>query len=228
MARLLLIETSTVLCSTAICDGPRVISYRENAQREHSSLTAQFIHEMLEETGLKVRDLDAVSVSRGPGSYTGLRVGSSTAKGLCFGGGIPLLSVSSPEVLLGEATGEERASHRYIVPMIDARRMEVYTAVFRSSDGKMVSPIESKVIDEGSFADILSEGDVLFLGDGALKCREAIKSANAHFRQCFPSARGMVGASLLAFSEGRTEDTAYFEPFYLKEFKTTVSRKKLF
>ncbi len=227
MARILLIETSTALCSTAICDGPRVLSYRENPHREHSALTAQFVHEMLMETGLRIRDMDAVSVSRGPGSYTGLRVGSSTAKGLCFGGGVPLLSVSSPEVLFGETSQEERASHRYIVPMIDARRMEVFTCVF-TPEGKMITEIEAKVVTEGSFSDLLSEGDVLFIGDGALKCKDTLLSDRAHFRECYPSAKGMTEPSLKAFSEGRFEDMAYFEPFYLKEFKTTVSKKKLF
>lgn len=169
------------MCSTALSEDGKIVSVRENAERKHASLTAPFIKEMLDERGLRVKDCDAVCVSKGPGSYTGLRVGVSTAKGLCFGAGIPLVAIGSLDTLVWQAIGEGLLPEgcKYIVPMIDARRMEVYTAVF-NADGSQASETEPKIIDSESFADILSEGPVLFIGDGADKCRETILSPNGH------------------------------------------------
>ena len=249
MARILLIETSTALLSTAIVeDGTVVCSEECDELRSHASLTAVFIDRMLKKEGLGMKDFDAVAVSKGPGSYTGLRVGVSTAKGLCFGAGIPLIGIGTLDILAAQAccgvtdvpaqacggtapdeasappvrtsVGREKASGntgavgstippssgagwRYIVPMIDARRMEVYCAVF--------SP---------------DEGPVLFIGDGAEKCRETRPGGS--FVQCYPKASAMAPLAEAAFREGRFEDLAYFEPFYLKDFVATVSRKKLF
>ncbi len=228
MERILFIETSTALCSTALSEDGKIVSTRENADRQHASLTAPFIKEMLDEKGITVKDCNAVCVSMGPGSYTGLRVGVSTAKGLCFGAGLPLLAVGSLDTLVWQAIGEHLLPEgcRYIVPMIDARRMEVYTAVF-TPDGKQVSETEPKVIDNESFAGILAEGPVLFIGDGAGKCMETIKSDNACFVQTCPKAASMLipGSRLLAMR--KFEDVAYFEPFYLKQFIPTVSKKKI-
>lgn len=228
MSRILFIETSTALCSTALSEDGKIVSVRENAERKHASLTAPFIKEMLDERGLRVKDCDAVCVSKGPGSYTGLRVGVSTAKGLCFGAGIPLVAIGSLDTLVWQAIGEGLLPEgcKYIVPMIDARRMEVYTAVFYA-DGSQASETEPKVIDSESFADILSEGPVLFIGDGADKCRETILSPNAHFVQACPKAESMLVPGSKLLSEGKTEDVAYFEPFYLKQFVPTVSKKKI-
>ena len=133
MERILLIETSTVLCSTALAENGAIISYRESsAPKAHASLTAVFIDEMLKEKGISIADCDAVCVSMGPGSYTGLRVGVSTAKGLCFGSGKPLMAVGTLDTLVAQAVAEGLVPEgcRYIIPMIDARRMEVYSAVF--------------------------------------------------------------------------------------------------
>ena len=140
MERILFIETSTALCSTALSEDGKIVSRRENAERKHASLTAPFIKEMLDEQGLAVRDCNAVCGSMGPGSYTGLRVGVSTAKGLCFGAGLPLLAVGSLDTLVWQAIGEKLLPEgcKYIVPMIDARSMEVYTPVI-TPDGKHVS-----------------------------------------------------------------------------------------
>lgn len=244
MENIILIETSTELCSTAIaCDG-KIISSRESGiPRAHASLTAMFIDEMLRETGLGIKDCCAVCVSMGPGSYTGLRVGVSTAKGLCFGAGIPLLAVGTLDTLVWKAIGGNYAvSHgnmeenpetgpaekwKYIVPMIDARRMEVYTAVF-SSDGRQLTGTEAKIIDSGSFSDLLSEGPVLFIGDAADKCSKVIADGNASFMQCCPDASSMLVPAMAEYKEKRFKDVAYFEPFYLKDFVATVSRKKLF
>lgn len=229
MERILFIETSTELCSTALSEDGKIISTRENAERKHASLTAPFIKEMLDEHGLTVKDCDAVCVSMGPGSYTGLRVGVSTAKGLCFGAGIPLLAVGSLDTLVWQALDENLVPEgcRFIVPMIDARRMEVYTAVF-TPDGKQVSTTEPKIIDRESFSDLLAQGPVLFIGDGAAKCSEIITSPSATFVQTSPKAMSMLKPAEQLLREKKFEDTAYFEPFYLKQFVPTVSKKKIF
>jgi tRNA threonylcarbamoyladenosine biosynthesis protein TsaB len=172
-------------------------------------------------------------VSKGPGSYTGLRVGVSTAKGLCFGSGKPLIAVGTLEILVAQAQIHDQKGNavmsdnfKYIVPMIDARRMEVYAAVFRP-DGTRITETAPAIIDEHSYADILEEGPVLFIGDGAGKCAEVIKHQNATFLQCWPKASAMPGPAMKAYKEKRFEDVAYFEPFYLKEFVATVSKKKM-
>ena len=228
MARILLIETSTAQLSTALAEDGVVKSFRIcDEPRMQAALTAPYVKEVLE--GLSVKDLDAVCVGKGPGSYTGLRVGVSTAKGLCFGAGIPLLSAGTLDVLVQEAhrLGVVPDGCRHIVPMVDARRMEVYTAVF-TPDGRQLTETAPVIVDASSFADELSAGPVLFIGDGALKCREVLTSANAFFAEAFPTAMAMAPLAQAAYDEKRFEDVAYFEPFYLKDFVATVSRKKLF
>lgn len=230
MPDILLIETATSLCSAALIQGEEITAYRESAEpRSHASMTAVFVDGILKERGLKVSDCDAVCVSSGPGSYTGLRVGSSTAKGLCFGAGIPLLSAGTLDILVWKAIGEGLLPPgcRYIVPMVDARRMEVYSAVF-NANGERLSEIQPSIIDNDSFSKELSDGAVLFIGDGAGKCSDVIRSGNAHFVQCCPDAKSMLVPALRAWKEKRFEDTAYFEPFYLKQFVATVSKKNLF
>ena len=270
MERIILIETSTALCSTALAEDGAITAYRESsAPKAHASLTAVFIQEMLQERGLTLADCDAICVSMGPGSYTGLRVGVSTAKGLCFGSGKPLLAVGTLNTLVAQALACQNEPHtvipskvegspyRFIIPMIDARRMEVYSAVFETaSNAATVIPSETTVIpsetivipseveespsytqitetapaiiDENSFAEYLEQGPCLFIGDGAGKCADVIKHPNAHFCQCNPKASAMLAPAVAAYKEKRFEDVAYFEPFYLKEFVATVSKKKLF
>ena len=256
MERLILIETSTALCSAALAEDGVITAYRESsAPKAHASLTAVFIQEMLEEKGLTIADCDAVCVSKGPGSYTGLRVGVSTAKGLCFGSGKPLIAIGTLDILTAQAqeasseTGIADTSETviadltgnpsHIVPMIDARRMEVYAATFKRSDAPadhseatprytQVTETAPAIIDETSYTDLLNEGPVLFIGDGAGKCADVIKHPNATFIQCWPKASAMLQPALRAYREHRFEDVAYFEPFYLKEFVATVSKKKLF
>ena len=259
MERIILIETSTALCSVALAEGGSVTAYRESsAPKAHASLTAVFIQEMLSERGLTLSDCDAVCVSMGPGSYTGLRVGVSTAKGLCFGSGKPLLAVGTLDTLVAQASvssevcdvissdvhdvisseaegRDEKSPFRFIIPMVDARRMEVYTAVFEKS----VSPSEVEgsyrqitetapaIIDESSFSEYLEQGPCLFIGDGAGKCANVIKHPNATFCQCWPKASSMLEPALAAYRSGDFKDVAYFEPFYLKEFVATVSKKKM-
>lgn len=238
MERIILIETSTALCSAALAEDGVIVSYRESsAPKAHASLTAVFIQEMLSERGLTVADCDAVCVSKGPGSYTGLRVGVSTAKGLCFGSGRPLLAVGTLDTLVAQAQmscaagcdGQDFAdstiSPRFIIPMIDARRMEVYTAVFEN--GHQITETAPMIIDENSFAEYLEQGPCLFIGDGAGKCADLLKHPNARFLQCHPQASAMLAPALAAYRAGDFQDVAYFEPFYLKEFVATVSKKKL-
>ena len=230
MERIVLIETSTALCSTALAENGAIISYRESsAPKAHASLTAVFIQEMLEERGLSPQDCDAFCVSMGPGSYTGLRVGVSTAKGLCFGSGRPLMAVGTLDTLVAQAREipGQAGNLKYVIPMIDARRMEVYTAVF-TPEGKQLTETAPAIIDENSFAEQLEQGQCLFIGDGAGKCADVIRHPNAHFIQCHPKASAMLAPAMDAYKEKRFEDVAYFEPFYLKEFVATVSKKKLF
>lgn len=256
MERLILIETSTALCSAALAEDGVITAYRESsAPKAHASLTAVFIQEMLEEKGLTIADCDAVCVSKGPGSYTGLRVGVSTAKGLCFGSGKPLIAIGTLNILTAQAqeaspeTGiadpsetviaDLTGNSSHIVPMIDARRMEVYAATFKRTDAPanhseatprytQITETAPAIIDETSYTDLLNEGPVLFIGDGAGKCADVIKHPNATFIQCWPKASAMLQPALRAYRERRFEDVAYFEPFYLKEFVATVSKKKLF
>ena len=232
MERLILIETSTALCSAALAEDGVITSYRESsAPKAHASLTAVFIQEMLEEKGLTLADCDAVCVSKGPGSYTGLRVGVSTAKGLCFGSGKPLIAISTLDILVAQAQIPDNL--KYIVPMVDARRMEVYAAVYEiagqaGNDVRQITETAPAIIDENGYSDILEKGKVLFIGDGAGKCADVIKHPNAAFVQCWPKASAMLEPAMKAYKEKRFEDVAYFEPFYLKEFVATASKKKLF
>ena len=258
MERIILIETSTALCSAALAEDGKIVAYRESsAPKAHASLTAVFIQEMLSERGVSLADCDAVCVSMGPGSYTGLRVGVSTAKGLCFGAGKPPLAVGTLDTLVAQSSDvipsevEESPSYKFIIPMVDARRMEVYTAVFESPvapSSSSVNPSSSSVIpsgveespayrqvtetapvivDESSFAEYLEQGPCLFIGDGAGKCADVIRHPNARFVQCCPKASSMLSPALAAYRAGDFKDVAYFEPFYLKEFVATVSKKKM-
>ena len=257
MERIILIETSTALCSVALAEDGAVTAYRESSEpKAHASLTAVFVQEVLAERGVTLADCDAVCVSMGPGSYTGLRVGVSTAKGLCFGSGKPLLAVGTLDTLVaqageipGQAGNDGSSPYSFIIPMIDARRMEVYAAVFSpiisdkaysvissEAEGRVeksllytqITETAPAIIDETSFAEYLEQGPVLFIGDGAGKCADVIKHPNAHFCQCHPKASSMLSPALEALRAGNFKDVAYFEPFYLKEFVATVSKKKLF
>ena len=232
MEKIILIETSTALCSVALAENGAVTAYRESsAAKAHASLTAVFVQEVLAERGVTLADCDAVCVSMGPGSYTGLRVGVSTVKGLCFGAGKPLLAVGTLDTLVAQAQfssaeTEANVEYRSIVPMIDARRMEVYAAVFEN--GKQITETAPAIIDENSYAKYLEQGPVLFIGDGAGKCADVIKHPNAQFCQCHPKASSMLQPAIEAYRRQDFKDVAYFEPFYLKEFVATVSKKKLF
>lgn len=227
--QLLLIETSTEVCSVALSNGDKIISERIIKEpKAHARIIGSFIEEVMEEASSSVDRCSAVVVSEGPGSYTGLRVGVSIAKGLCFGSGIPLIAVSSLELLarLCVQEGDLPQGVLTIAPMIDARRMEVYTCRF-DRDCHAVSKTEAMVLDENSFSSELSEGSVIFTGDGAKKAMDVIKHPNAMFRILDASAKGMLKPALDKFNKGEFVDTAYFEPFYLKDFIAGVSKRSL-
>jgi len=230
MAKILCIETSASALSVCLTEDCVLLADRVcNEPRQQAALTAPLVKEVLDAAGCTVKDCDAICVSAGPGSYTGLRVGVSTAKGLAFGAGKPLIAVGTLDILVqgvSAPTSSYPAPTGYLVPMIDARRMEVYTAVY-GPDGQRLTPVEAMVVGEDSFADYLSKGPVLFIGDGALKCSQVIKHPNATFLESAPMAKDMVPLAFQAYKAGKFEDTAYFEPFYLKDFIATVSRKQL-
>lgn len=244
MAKILCIETSASALSVCLAEDGCILADRVCAEpRQQAALTAPLVKEVLSAAGVTVKDCDAVCVSAGPGSYTGLRVGASTAKGLAFGAGIPLLAVGTLDVLVAGALGAQRlrgsggvapqsvedsiehGNNRWIVPMLDARRMEVYTAVY-TPDGKRITPVEAHVVTADSFAAQRARGKVLFVGDGALKCKEVL-GGDGLFVDAQPLARNMVPLAFEAFEAGKFEDVAYFEPFYLKDFVATVSKKQL-
>lgn len=220
---ILMMETSTEWCSVAISSGEKIIARRiTETGKQHASLLAPFVDEALKEADLKASECDAVAVSEGPGSYTGLRVGVSTAKGLCFGAGIPLLAVGTLKVLAMQGAGKAD----FIVPMIDARRMEVYCAVF-TGDGTQKSDTEARILDASSFSDLLETGKVLFIGDGAAKFSQVCNHPNAIFEQCCPVADAMLLPALEEYKKKEFKDIAYFEPFYLKEFVAGISKKSV-
>ena len=230
MAKILCIETSASALSVCLAEDGRILADRVCAEpRQQAALTAPLVKEVLDAAGVTVKDCDAVCVSAGPGSYTGLRVGASTAKGLAFGAGLPLLAVGTLDVLVQGAGCPVGTGHddgpSFIVPMLDARRMEVYTAVY-TPDGKRITPVEAHVVTADSFAAQRARGKVLFVGDGALKCKEVL-GGDGLFVDAQPLARNMVPLAFEAFQAGKFEDVAYFEPFYLKDFVATVSKKQL-
>jgi len=215
-----MIETSTEACSVAVCDGPAILASRlDETPRRQSSMLVPYIVDVLQEAGLKGEELDAVAVSEGPGSYTGLRVGVSTAKGYCFGVGKPLLGIDTLQILACQAEGR----YDRIVAMIDARRMEVYAAPF-DAERRKTGPTEAVILDAGSYREELEKGSVLFIGTGIRKFQDICRHPNASFRECPPLAAAMAGPALAALQKKEFKDIAYFEPFYLKEFVAGVSK----
>ena len=219
------IETSTKNCSVSIAKSGELISLKEinNGAYSHSEMLHPLIKEALLESKLTIKEIEAIAVGKGPGSYTGLRIGISAAKGLCFANDIPLISINSLEILAHSTTIDKG----YIIPMIDARRMEVYSAIYDESY-TLIRETKADIIDEHSFCDKLQNHTVYFLGDGAEKCKETIFHKNAVFiKNAFPSAKEMTQLSYDKYKENKTEDIAYFEPFYLKNFVATQEKKKI-
>ncbi|MDR3297591.1 MAG: tRNA (adenosine(37)-N6)-threonylcarbamoyltransferase complex dimerization subunit type 1 TsaB [Prevotellaceae bacterium] len=228
MALLLCIESSAEVCSVALARDGEVVSLRENGlERQHAKLLAPYIFEVMSEANIRPSQLDAVAVSQGPGSYTSLRIGTSVAKGLCYGAGKPLVAVSSLQSLamLAVAGGSVLPSD-LLCPLLDARRMEVYTALY-DARGLPQTDVTAQVVDERTLADRLDAQRILFFGSGAEKCRDVIRHPNAMFLHVPTSARGMVGLAQQRYAQKLLEDVAYFEPFYLKDFVAGVSVKKM-
>lgn len=216
----LLIETATQVCSVVLASEGRILARRDSdVPNAHSTRLSVFIQEVLDENRLTPRDLGAVCVSAGPGSYTGLRIGVSSAKGVCYALGIPLVSVPT---LLSMAALYYRQHPEYkglVCPMIDARRMECYTMMV-APGLDVLRPTAADVITEGIFDEYLDRGEVTFIGDGAAKTRPLLGNhPNARFDDSFRlSAEGMIDLAAQRLADGKTEDVAYFEPFYLKDF----------
>ena len=233
MSLILCIETGTDICSVGIARDGELMSLRESDQgRDHAKQVAVFVDELLRETGVKPDELDAVAVGMGPGSYTGLRIGVSFAKGLCYGLNIPLLAVGSLEALTDVAIKDYEAGiiqvegwdEAFLCPMVDARRMEVYTQIFNSRC-EAQSEVSAEIITEDSFSQWRAKGKLVIFGNGAAKCQEILP--DAIYIDVAPSARGLTRIAHQLFEAGKTVDIAYFEPFYLKDFVVIPSKKKL-
>lgn len=227
------LETSTSQCSVALCDSNGVAALRESGEnKSHASLLTVFIEELLSDAGLKARELEAVAVAKGPGSFTGLRIGVSTAKGIAYAASIPLISVETTFSMFCGINEEIRSRHgidetSLFVPMLDARRMEVYYSII-ASDGTTFREISAEVIDENSFRDIPDNIRLLIFGDGASKCRAILSRRNIEFAEEFRiSAAHMYAPAFKALREHRFEDIAYFEPFYLKDFIPSRPKKNI-
>lgn len=218
---ILQIETATASCSAALAENGKTIAVKElNEKNIHAGSITLFIEDVMQQAGKAMKDLDAAAVSKGPGSYTGLRIGVSTAKGLCYALDIPLIAVNTLQAMAaGMASIADFDEKAFFCPMIDARRMEVYTAVFDAS-GKEIMPTEAKIIDERSFSTLLPENEMIFFGDGAAKCQPVL----GHHPNAVVVPDFVNSASYLSlpaynkFLKRDFEDTAYFEPFYLKDF----------
>ena len=229
MSKILNIETSTTVCSVSISENGTCKCFRENFNgNNHSELIGVFVQEVLAEAGLKPQDLDAVALSIGPGSYTGLRIGTSFAKGLCYGTDIPLITIPTLKIIAQNAKEKYNIEDDALLcPMIDARRMEVYCCVYDSKLNE-VHATEPQIIDENSFADILKDKKVYFFGNGAAKCKQYITSENAIFLdEVYPLATSMIALSEEAFAKNDFADVAYFEPFYLKAAHVTMPKNQL-
>ncbi|WP_411273696.1 tRNA (adenosine(37)-N6)-threonylcarbamoyltransferase complex dimerization subunit type 1 TsaB [Daejeonella sp.] len=219
---ILLIETSTTSCSVALSEGAKVIAIKEANERNiHTSHITIFIDEVMEYSGKEYADLDAIAVSKGPGSYTGLRIGVSTAKGLCYALDIPLISVNTLQSMAeGLVKVLEVKKSAYLIPMIDARRMEVYTAIYKT-DLTIVEDVNAKIIDDSSFLEFHDKELILF-GDGAEKFKELFSQrSNLSFQDFVNSAAHMAPLACKKLINGEIENMAYFEPFYLKDFVST-------
>lgn len=218
---ILQIETATTVCSVALSKNGEVLAVKQMDQRNiHAEVITLYIGELLAATGTKYIDLDAIAVSSGPGSYTGLRIGISTAKGLCYALDKPLIAIETLEAMANGAIMESKLAtgDTLLCPMIDARRMEVYTAIFNTK-GERVNPTTAEIIDETSFSELLNTNKILFFGDGAEKCRETLNNPNAQFLENFiNSAAYITKRATEKFAVKDFEDVAYFEPYYLKDF----------
>ena len=222
MTYILNLETATKNCSVSISQNGQTILCKEMAEAgySHAEKLHVFIEECIKESNISFKDLSAIAVSQGPGSYTGLRIGVSAAKGLCFALDLPLIAVDTLQVLASKLSITEGV----IIPMIDARRMEVYSAIFNSKSEK-IREVQAEILTENSFEEISET--IHFVGDCAEKAKTVLTKSNFIFHEeiIYPSANEMSELSYKKFQENKLEDVAYFEPYYLKDFMVTVSKK---
>ncbi len=230
MPYILHIETATKVCSVAVSENNKLLYCKESAvANSHSSLITLYSEEVFKNAGIGFNKLSAVCVSMGPGSYTGLRIGVSTAKGFCYALNIPLIAVNTLQSMASFFSAEHKnKKDTLLCPMIDARRMEVYTALF-DNKAQFIKKTSAEIIDENSFSEILDTKKIIFFGDGAAKCKQLLSGHdNAIFNEDFTvSAKGMISIAWEKFKNKQFEDVAYFEPYYLKDFIATVPKKMI-
>ncbi|WP_419869342.1 tRNA (adenosine(37)-N6)-threonylcarbamoyltransferase complex dimerization subunit type 1 TsaB [Chryseobacterium sp. CT-SW4] len=222
--KILYLETSSKNCSVAVSDNEKLLCLCEEVSENYkqSESLHTFVEWALEGAQITMKDIEAVSLGKGPGSYTGLRIGAASAKGFCYGLKIPLIAVNSMESMIEPFLGK---NYDLIVPMIDARRMEVYTAVYDGETGKELSATEAKILDEHSFEE-LKDKKVVFVGDGAQKAKEILNLPDAEYHEnIYPSAQYLLKKTREKLEKKEFEDIAYFEPFYLKDFHGVKKKK---
>lgn len=223
--KILYLETSSKNCSVAISDNENLLCVAEEVSENYkqSESLHTFVEWALEGAEISLKDIEAVCLGKGPGSYTGLRIGAASAKGFCYGLKIPLIAVNSMESMIEPFLGQ---NYDYVITLVDARRMEVYTAVYDGKTGQELSPTEAKILDETSFEE--SKGKkVIFVGDGATKAKDILQLPQADFRDdIYPSAKFLVRKTLEKIGKKEFEDIAYFEPFYLKDFHGVKKKQK--
>lgn len=216
--KILHLETSSKNCSVAISDGLELLCVCEEASENYkqSESLHTFVQWALEGANLSLQDIEAVSLGKGPGSYTGLRIGSSAAKGFCYGLKIPLIAINSLDTMIAPFLDK---GYDYVIPLVDARRMEVYAAVYDGKSGDLISATEAKVLDDQSFLEY-ADRSIIFVGDGAFKAQEILQLPKADFEsKIYPSAKYLVKGAVEKIKNNDFEDIAYFEPFYLKDFQ---------
>ena len=225
MNYILHIDTTTKKCSVALAQDGELMIQKELLSEEfsHSEQLHPFIEEVLKESGLKASSLSAIAISKGPGSYTGLRIGVAAAKGLCFALDLPLIALNTLEIMVQPY---EVSPYSFIIPMLDARRMEVYTAIFDETK-KWIQETMAEVLTENTFTSIVNEQSCLIIGDGAIKFKTLHPKINASYTNeiHYPVAKDMITLAWKKFNAKEFEDLAYFEPFYLKDFQTTPPKK---
>jgi len=220
MSLILQIETATTVCSVAIAREGKTIACVEVEQRNvHAEKITLFIEEVLNKAGKSYADIDAIAVSSGPGSYTGLRIGVSAAKGLCFALDKPLIAVETLAAMADGFRQQQSDTSALLCPMIDARRMEVFTSVF-DAEGNNIMPTSAEIIDEHSFEKLLQDHQMIFFGDGAAKCSNVLGTKpDAHIVTDFTNSASYLSKKAFEkFEKKDFEDVAYFEPYYLKDF----------
>lgn len=227
MALILNIETATTVCSVSISKDDKSIAIKEiNNGYTHAENLTIFIRDILSENNISLSELDAIAVSKGPGSYTGLRIGVSTAKGLCYTLNKPLIAINTLKSLTAGFINKKLTEKILFCPMLDARRMEVYCAVY-DKELNEIKPTIAEIITGNSFEELLKDNTLVFFGDGAAKCKATLTHSNASFiENVYPSAAYMTKLSEEAFNKKQFEDVAYFEPYYLKDFVGSKEKKE--